>query len=178
MRMKNLKTVIAILGLILTFNLTAQIAPTSGKKILEVIEDHEGEYLQTVTQNGFSDVVIKAMTDRLPKKLLKYGFTDISITEVGKVPVPEGWATKLGKLSSNKSTGRAMMTTATTYNQMVAAANKMYEPEDNDGVDWKFQVNFTDNVSKKIFKVRINMMSYKPLYIIKESDLVKDLARD
>ncbi|MBL4939190.1 MAG: hypothetical protein JKY16_02755, partial [Lutibacter sp.] len=73
--MKNLKTVIAILGLILTFNLTAQIAPTSGKKILEVIEDHEGEYLQTVTQNGFSDVVIKAMTDRLPKKLLKYGFT-------------------------------------------------------------------------------------------------------
>lgn len=174
--MKKVKAIIAIFGLVLTFNMTAQVSPTNGKKVLEVKEDHEGEYLQTLTQQGFSDAVIKAMNKRLPGKLSKYGFTDISIIEVGKVPVPEGWATKLGKLSSNKSTGQAMMSVATTYSEMVAAANKMYEPEDTDGVDWRFQVNFMDNISNKMFKVRINMMSYKPLYIIKESDLVKDLA--
>lgn len=176
--MKKVKTIIAIFGLVLTFNMTAQVSPTTGKKILEVKEDHEGEYLQTVTQMGFSDVVIKAMNKRLPDKLLEFGFTDISIIEVGKVPVPEGWATKLGKFSSNKTVGQAMMSSATTYSQMVAAANKMYEPEDNDGVDWRFQVNFMDNISNKMFKVRINMMGYKPLYIIKESDLVKNLASD
>jgi hypothetical protein len=176
--MTNLKTTIAILGLILTFNLTAQVAPTTGRKVLEVKEDHEGEYLQTVNQSGFSDVVIKAMKKRLPKKLSKFGFTNISIIEVGQVPVPEGWATKLGKLNSNKSTGEAMMLSATTYSQMTAAVNKMYEPEDTDGVDWRFQVNFMDNISDKMFKVRINMMWYKPLYIIKESDLIKDLANN
>ena len=78
-------------------------------------EKHEGEYLQTVIQGGISDVVINAMRNRMPKKLLKYGFTDITIIEVGKVPVPEGWATKLGSLVSNKSLGKSMMETATTY---------------------------------------------------------------
>lgn len=177
--MKNLKKIIVIVFcVLLTSNLVAQIAPTSGKKTLEVKENHEGEYLQTVRRGNISDVVINAITNRVPKKLLNYGFTNITVIEVGQVPIPEGWATKLGNLTSNKTTGRAMMSNAKTYSQMVAAADKMYEPEDNDGVDWKFQVNFIDNDSKEKFKLRINMMTYNPMYLIKESDLVKDLSKD
>lgn len=171
--MKNLNVFITILCIALTINMSAQVAPI-GKKTLPVKENHEGEYLQTVMQRDISDVVIKAIRQRMPKKLLKYGFTDITIIQVGKVPVPEGWATKLGSLVSNKSLGIAMMETATTYRQMVAAIDKMYEPEDNDGVDWKFQVNIVDNISKETFKIRINMMSYNPMYIIKE--IVEDFC--
>lgn len=175
--MKNSKKIITILLLALTFSMTAQVAPTTGEKVLEVKESHEGEYLQKISQQGFSPVVIKALTERLPKKLIKYGFTDISIIEVGKVPVPEGWATKLGSLTSNKSVGQGMLQQAKTYSEIEAAVNKMYQPEDTDGVDWKFQVNFIDNISKEEFKIRINMMTYSPLYIIKTSDLVKDLSK-
>ncbi|MGV3696315.1 hypothetical protein [Flavobacterium sp.] len=175
--MKKIKTL--LIALILGTNaITAQVAPTTGEKQLEVKEDHPGEYLQTVKTEGLSDVVIKAMKDRLPKKLQQYGFTDITILEVGQVPVPMGWASKMGKLTSNKSKGQAMLTNAKSYSEIKRAVDKMYEPEDNDGVDWKFQVNFTDNLTGKLFKVRINMMTYKPQYIIKESDLVKDMAKD
>lgn len=79
----------------------------------------------------------------------KYGFVDVEILDVGKVPVPEGWATKLGKLTSNKSVGQGMLQTAKTYSEITAAVDKMYEPEDTDGVDWKFQVNIFDNISKR-----------------------------
>jgi hypothetical protein len=175
--MKNSKKIITLLLLALTFSMSAQVAPTTGEKVLEVKESHEGEYLQKISQQGFSDVVIKALTERVPKKLIKYGFTDISIIEVGQVPVPEGWATKLGSLTSNKSVGKGMLQQAKTYSEIEAAVNKMYQPEDTDGVDWKFQVNFIDNISKEEFKIRINMMSYNPLYIIKKSDLVKDLSK-
>jgi hypothetical protein len=176
--MNKLKRIAMLLVLSNAINLSAQIAPTTGEKVLEIKESHQGEYLQTVTQQGISDVVIKAITERMPKKLAKYGFTDITITEVGKVPVPEGWATKMGQITSNKSVGQSMLGQAKTYNEMVIAVNKMYEPEDTDGVDWKFQVNITDNVSKEVFKIRINMMSYNPQYIIKQSDLIKDLSQN
>lgn len=176
--MKRLKTIFMLLVLTQSFNLTAQIAPTTGEKTLEIKESHQGEYLQTVSQTGISDVVIKAITERVPKKLAKYGFTDITVTEVGKVPIPEGWATKMGQISSNKSVGQSMLGQAKTYNEMVVAVDKMYQPEDTDGVDWKFQVNITDNISKEVFKIRINMMSYNPQYIIKQSDLIKDLSQN
>jgi hypothetical protein len=174
--MIRLKTVITTLALILTINLTAQEVPTSGKKIIEVKESHQGEYLQTVTNEDFTEVVINAIKSRMPKKLSKYGFNDITITEIGKVPVPEGWASKLANLTSNKSVGESMLKTATTYNEICAAVDKMYEPEDTDNVDWKFQVNFIDNTTKERYKLRINMLTYKPLYIIKKSDLVKDYS--
>ena len=174
--MISLKTAITILALILTLNLPAQEVPTSGKKMIEVKESHQGEYLQAVNNEGISKVVINAIKNRMPKKLSKYGFNDITINEIGKVPVPEGWASKLGNLTSNKSVGQSMLKTATTYNEISAAVEKMYEPEDTDNVDWKFQVNFIDNTTKKKYKLRINMMTYKPLYIIKKSDLVKDYS--
>ena len=176
--MNKLKRIIMLLLLSNYINLTAQIAPTTGEKVLEIKESHQGEYLQTITQQGISDVVIKAINERIPKKLAKYGFTNITVTEVGKVPVPEGWATKMGQITSNKSVGQSMLGQAKTYNEMVIAVNKMYQPEDTDGVDWKFQVNIIDNATKEVFKIRINMMSYNPQYIIKQSDLIKDLSQN
>lgn len=177
-RMKNSKTIITILVLALNFTLTAQIAPTTGEKILDVKESYAGEFLQTVSKNGLSDVVINAITKRIPSKLSKYGFDDISIIEVGQVPSPENWTNKLAKVSgltSNRAKGEAMLTTAKTYSEITAAVNKMYEPDNNDG-NWKFQVNIVDNTSKKEYKIRINM-TYNPLYIIKESVLIKDLSK-
>jgi len=176
MRISN--TIITISLLVLTFNISAQIAPTTGKKTLEVKESFKGEYLQSVYKNGLSSVVIKGITERVPTKLVNYGFTDITITEVGKVSSPENWTDDLAKasgLTTNRAKGEAMLTTANTYSEITAAVNKMYEP-DNEG-NWKFQVNFTDNISKSTYKIRINMM-YNPQYIIKESDLVKDLRAE
>lgn len=178
--MKKTKWIIAIFVLVGTFKLTAQIAPTTGEKILEVKENYAGEYLQKVNQDGLSDVVIKALNNRIPSKLAKYGFKDITITEVGKVPSPENWTNKLSKasgLDKNRAQGEAMLKNAKTYDQISTAINKMYEPDNNEG-NWKFQVNFIDNTTKQLFKVKINMMTYAPQYIIKESDLVKDLSKN
>lgn len=174
--MTSSRTVITSLLLTLAFNLTAQVAPTTGEKVLEVKENFSGEFLQTVSKGSLSSVVVKAITERVPKKFAKYGFTDITITEVGQVPSPENWTDKLAKasgLTTNRAKGEAMLTTANTYSEIKAAVNKMYQPDNNEG-NWKFQVNLVDNISKETYKVRINM-SYNPLYIIKESDLVKDL---
>jgi hypothetical protein len=173
--MKNSKTIITILALVLKFTLNAQIAPTTGEKVLEVKESYSGEFLQTVNKDGLSDVVLNAITKKIPSKLSKYGFADITIIEVGQVPSPENWTNKLAKasgLTSNRARGEAMLATAKTYGDISTAVNKMYQPDNNDG-NWNFQVNILDNISKKEYKIRINMM-YNPQYIIKESDLVKD----
>lgn len=171
-----MKKIITISIFLFALSANSQTAPTTGQKILEVKESHEGEYLQSINQNGFSSVVIEAIKQKIPKKLIKYGFTDITIIEIGQVPVPEGWATKLANNTSNKAVGKSMLREAKTYNEIVSAVDKMYTPEDNDGVDWKFQVNFIDNSTKELYKIRINMMTYNPQYIIKKSDLIKELS--
>ena len=176
--MKKLKGIITIFASVLTFTVSAQVAPVTGEKALDVKESYSGEYLQTVSKGNLSEVVVKAITERVPKKLAKYGFSDITITEVGQVPSPENWTNKLAKVSgltTNRAKGEAMLTTAKTHSEITAAINKMYEPDNNEG-NWKFQVNFIDNISKNTYKIRINIM-YNPLYIIKESDLVKDLSK-
>ncbi|MBB1195014.1 hypothetical protein DNC80_15215 [Flavobacterium sp. SOK18b] len=129
--MTNSKTLITILALVIKLNLNAQMAPSTGEKVLEVKETYEGEFLKTVSENSLSSVVTKAITERVPKKLEKYGFTNITLTEVGQV---------------------------------------------NEEGNWKFQVNFIDNISKHSYKVRINMM-YSPQYIIKESNLSKEISK-
>ena len=42
---------------------------------------------------------------------------------------------------------------------------KIYEEEPD--IDWKFQVNFTDNATGNDFKVRLSM-TYAPKYILKK----------
>lgn len=71
--MKNTVT-LSLIFLLFGIQLYSQTAPTTGKQTLLVKESHMGEYLQTISQEGFSDVVIKAMKKRIPKKLEKIWF--------------------------------------------------------------------------------------------------------
>ncbi|RRG24815.1 hypothetical protein DWB61_02055 [Ancylomarina euxinus] len=68
----------------MSFNSTAQVAPV-GKKTLEVKETFTNEYLKEITNIGLSSAVINALNKRVPKKLEKYGFSNIAIEEIGKV---------------------------------------------------------------------------------------------
>jgi hypothetical protein len=174
--MKNSKSIITALVFVSTFGLNAQVAPTTGEKVLEVKETYLGEYLQSIDTLSFSSVVVNAIKVRVPKKLIKYGFTDIKILKVGKVKAPISTATKMSNLAGgNKAMGNLMLSQAKTYSEIVSAIDKIYEKE-YDG-DWKMQVIFLDNLTGKEFKVKIAMMSYEPKYIIKESDLIKDLRK-
>ncbi len=165
--MKNLKITSTIVVLFLTFNLLAQVAP-KGEKTLEVKEKYDGEYTQEVTKGGLSSVVLKALKKRVPKKLKKYGFESITILKIGKVKTPVSLATKMSNaVGGNRSVGEAQLELAKTSGEIKRAVDKMYT-EDSD-IDWKFQVNFTDNKTGKEFRVRLSSMSYKPKYIIKES---------
>lgn len=175
--MRNLTGLIVTLAFISTFDLNAQIAPTTGEKVLEVKETYLGEYLQTIDTTFFSTAVVKAIKERVPKKLTKYGFTDIKILKVGRVNAPTSTATKLSNLAGgNKEVGKAMLSQAKTYSEIVRAIDKMYAPEND--IDWKMQVIILDNLTGKEFKIKIAGMTYAPQYIIKESDLVLDLRKD
>lgn len=175
--MKRIKIFISVLIVFTTMISFAQVVPTNGKRIIKVKESHIGEYLQTVKET-LPIATVENFKKIVTKKLKKYGFTDITITVVGEVSVPEGWATKLGKLAGgNKSVGKAQLKVAKTYDQIVAAVDKMYEPEDTDGVDKKFQVNFIDNTTGKTFKLRVSGFR-SPKYIIKESDLIRDIGKN
>ena len=72
----------------------SQEAPTGGKKQLEVVEKWDGEYdagMESFYAQNVKDVYLK----KLPKKLEKYGFTNVVIIDLGKVVAPDNWATKL-----------------------------------------------------------------------------------
>lgn len=171
--MKNLKLTTTIIALILSFNLIAQTAP-KGKKTLEVKENYVGEYTQEVSTEDLSNVVITALEKRVPKKLKKYGFESITILKIGKVKTPVSLATKMSNtVGGNKGAGKAELDLARSSGEIERAVDKMYT-EDSD-IDWKFQVNFTDNITGKKFKVRLSTMSYNPKYIIKESTVAVNL---
>ncbi|MBQ0734946.1 hypothetical protein [Aquimarina celericrescens] len=160
------KAILAIVFLATTICITAQTAPTGGKKTLEVKQTFEGEYNQDVRQGTASNAVIKAMKSRVPKKLAKYGFTDITIIDIGQARVPENWTDKLAQVAGgNKAVGEAQLQQAETYSEIKQAVDKMHTPDDYD--NWQFQVNFKDNITDKIFKVRLSL-TYNPKYIIKE----------
>ncbi len=161
-----MKNTISLLIIMLSLSLNAQTAPTTGKKVLEVKETFEGEYNQDVSTSGLSKAVISAMEKRLPKKLEKYGFTDITINEVGKVKTPKSLATKMSEAAGgNDAVGKAQLRQAETTEQIETAVDKIYA--DDADIDWKFQVNFTDNTTGYVYKVRLSM-TYAPKYIVKK----------
>ena len=124
--------------------------------------------MQEVTNGDLSKVVINAMKKRVPNKLKKYGFEDVTILKIGKVKTPISLATKMSDaVGGNKGVGKAQLELAKTPGEIERAVDKMYT-EDTD-IDWKFQVNFNDNKTGKEFRVRLSGMSYAPKYIIKES---------
>ncbi|MBL4745872.1 MAG: hypothetical protein JKY08_05850 [Flavobacteriaceae bacterium] len=175
--MKNLKLKSTLVALILTFNLIAQTAP-KGKKTLDVKENYAGEYTQEVTTGGLATVVVNALKKRVPKKLKKYGFEDITILKVGKVKVPTSLATKMSKaVGGNKAVGEAQLVLANTSSEIKRAVDKIYETETETDIDWKFQVNFIDNQTGKEFRIRLSSMSYAPKYIIRESTTEVNLRK-
>lgn len=82
--MNKLKITIAVVGLLLTFNTFAQIAPI-GKKTLEVKQTINEEYFKSLTKEGLGQPVLDYMEKQMPNKLEKYGFSDITIEDLGKV---------------------------------------------------------------------------------------------
>ncbi len=165
-KMKKIKLIMLLIGVLSFGSIQAQVAP-KGKKTLEVKEKYTGEYMQKVFKGDISNGVLSAMRKRIPKKLKKYGFNDVTITEVGKVLVPVSVTTKLGRIAGgNKEVGKAQLKLAKTSGSVENAVDKMFT-ENVDG-DWKFQVNLIDNETKIKYKIRLNL-SYKPIYIIKES---------
>lgn len=167
--MRKVKLIVLLIVFMSMNAVNAQVAP-KGKKKLEVKEKYKGEYMQKVFKGDISSNVLNAMKNRIPKKLKKYGFNDITITEVGKVLVPTSISTKLSRIAGgNKEVGKAQLKLAKTTEGAVNAVDKMFT-KDIDG-DWKFQVNLINNETKENYKIRLNL-SYKPLYIIKESSEV------
>lgn len=82
--MKNFKSIIALLVLFVSFSIFAQVAPV-GKKTLEVKQTIEEEYFKSLTTDGLGKPLMDYFYKSMPKKLAKYGFTDVIIEDVGKV---------------------------------------------------------------------------------------------
>ena len=165
--MKTIKIIFTTYTLLIAFNINAQEVPTNGRKTIEVKESFVGEYNQIV-RDVFSTLPKKQHLKKLPKKLAKYGFTNVVITEVGRVEVIDGWANKLSKAAGgNKSVGRAKLTMATTYSEMRGAVNQIHNGPKRGAT--KFQANFT--CDQGTFKVRMSTFGGLK-YIIKISDVV------
>ena len=163
-----MKKVILVLVAVLAFiTINAQEVPTNGRKTIEVKESFVGEYNQEVSDN-FSPLAKERYVKKLPKKLSKYGFTNVVVTEFGSVRVVDGWANKLSNLAgSNESIGRAQLEIAKTGSEIRRAVDKIYSGAKP--APTKFQANFT--CDQGTFKVRMSTFGGLK-YIIKNSDVV------
>lgn len=161
-----MKKPLFLLGLTLfTLSVNGQTVPTNGKKTIQVKESFEGEYNQEVRE-VFYPAPYKQHMKRLPKKLKKYGFTNVVVTKLGEVRVTDGWANKLSKLAGgNDGVGRAKLAMATTASEISSAVDQIFTA---DPPPTKFQANFTSD--QGTFKVRLStFVGVK--YIIKESNI-------
>ena len=139
--------------LIFSFGLTAiaQVAPTNGKKTLSVDEKFENEYSLEVFKSMY-EAPYNYHMKKLPAKLAKYGFTNVTITALGSVqPV----ANKKGDVSLAIA---KLQNGATISGAISTAVNEVDMSE--------FQVNFTSD--QGTFKVRLSSTATKLKYIIKE----------
>ena len=146
--MKNLVTALA---LVIAFGLSAQVAPTEGKRTLKVSEGkYENEYSFEVFKS-FNKAPYDYHMKKIPKKLEKYGFTNVVITALGSVqPVPD----KDGSVAL-----------AVAYVQMGASVGTAIRKLDPVSMS-QFQVNFTSD--QGFFKVRMTKTALGFRYIIKE----------
>ena len=153
-----MKNTILTLALLASTLAIGQTAPTTGKKVLEVKNgvDVYSKWKQTEyslrVKDAFSDAPYKYHMKKLPKKLLKYGFTNVQITALGVVETapPE----------ESKITPQTVLDMGGTVSQAVGRIGSMVYHEE-------FQVNFDSDQGS--FKVRLNMTATKLKYIIKEN---------
>ena len=106
----------------------------TGKKVLPVEVKHDNEYNLRV-YDAFQDAPYKYHLKRLPKKLAKYGFTNVEITDLGMV--------KIAPDEKSSVSGYDVIDAGGSLNQ-IAQENRVVHEE--------FQVNF--NSDQGFFKVR------------------------
>ena len=172
---KNIKPSCEVIQIALVLMMTivtincceAQVAPTDGKKQLEVIEKWEGEYDAEISNFYNVGPVLDSHLKKLPKKLEKYGFTNVVIISLGKVVAPDNWATKLHKAQGgNQGAAMSNMQNATSVAGAVAAA-ELYNAPETPTINTR--VHFTSDQGE--FKVRTAIMSSNPKYIVKENKM-------
>lgn len=163
--MKNL-----ILGIFLLISTIAiaQVAPI-GVKTLVVKETFIGEYNNSMSSYSLPDATITRAKKTLSKKLPKYGFINFKIKAIGVVGVPYGWASKLHNLAGgNEGLGYSYIVLAgKSKSQRILGRQKMREPERLS--DKKWQAIVIDGTGQE-YKIRINMLTMKPKYIIKQTE--------
>tara|TARA_R110002126_G_scaffold50551_4_gene139222 strand:- start:6186 stop:6626 length:441 start_codon:yes stop_codon:yes gene_type:complete len=138
--------------LIFSFGLTAvaQVAPTTGKKTLSVDEKFENEYSLEVFKSMY-EAPYNYHMKKLPAKLAKYGFTNVTITALGSVQPVANKKGDVGLAIAKLQNG------ATISGAISTAVNEVDMSE--------FQVNFTSD--QGTFKVRLSSTATKLKYIIK-----------
>mgnify|MGYP003638471789 FL=1 len=138
--------------LIFSFGLTAvaQVAPTNGKKTLSVDEKFENEYSLEVFKSMY-EAPYNYHMKKLPAKLAKYGFTNVTITALGSVQPVANKKGDVGLAIAKLQNG------ATISGAISTAVNEVDMSE--------FQVNFTSD--QGTFKVRLSSTATKLKYIIK-----------
>tara|TARA_R110000744_G_scaffold365945_2_gene474870 strand:- start:9 stop:449 length:441 start_codon:yes stop_codon:yes gene_type:complete len=138
--------------LIFSFGLTtvAQVAPTTGKKVLEVTNKFDNEYSLEVFKSMYAAPYEYHM-NKLPKKLAKYGFTNVTITALGSVQPVANKKGDVGLAIAKLQNG------ATISGAISTAVNEVNMSE--------FQVNFTSD--QGTFKVRLSSTATRLKYIIK-----------
>lgn len=145
-----MKKLLIVLTLCFGVSTLAQTAPTEGKKVLEVKSKYHNEYDLKVFKS-FYEAPYNYHMKRLPKKLLKYGFTNVKITALGSVqPTP------------NK---RQDIGVAIAYSQIGANVNTVINKAVDKIDKSEFQVNFISDQGE--FKVRLNSTATGIKYIIK-----------
>ena len=146
-----MKNLLVVLVMAIGVGVFGQTAPTGGKKVLKVKTKFVGEYSLDV-YNSFHSSPYEYHMKKLPKKLAKYGFTNVQITALGSVTTG---ATKRPDVGVAISYARAGY-----VDVAVSKATTSVTPRE-------FQVNFDSDQGS--FKVRLSMTATGIKYIIKES---------
>ena len=145
-----MKSIILTIALLVSTIAFSQTAPTTGKKVLKVKNKFENEYSLDVF-NRFHSSPYEYHMKRLPKKLAKYGFTNVEITKLGAVVIAPP--------KKSSVDGFDVLDAGGSLNQAISQQNKVIKNEE-------FQVNF--NSDQGFFKVRLSMTATGIKYIIKE----------
>ena len=148
------KITLIISAILISLGSYAQVAPTAGKKQLRVRTKYINEYSQTVTQS-FATSPYNYHMNKLPKKLAKYGFTNVKITALGSV-IGSKRPSPISRIGVAIAKWRVGATPETVIHTATTKIDKSL-----------FQVNFTSDQGS--FKVRLNVF-VSPKYIIKNTE--------
>lgn len=151
--MKKIAVIILALGLVTSTY--SQVVPTQGRKTIKVKTKFIGEFDKEV-RSSFYEAPHNYHMNKLPKKLKKYGFTNVKITALGSVSYNS--KNPISRLDVGIAQIRVGANVETVINTVTTKVDTS-----------KFQVNFTCDQGE--FKVRLNMF-VSPMYVIAEDNKV------